>query len=311
MELHERLGALIHPSRTRMMRLLTHEELTGGEVARITQGAQSTTSRHLKALTESGWVMSRRVGNTVIFRASDQLDEPERALWQVLEQSLGSRWPDDTLRLAATLRERKPSSRDYFGRLGAKWEEVRRELYGEHSLTYLALAMLSRRQAVADLGCGVGHVLSLLAPHVERVIGVDREPAMLEAARTRVADYDHVEVRAGELESPPLERHEVDVALLNLVLHLVDSPAEILNALRPALRPAGRVIVIDMVAHDRDEYRRTMGHVSLGFSHQTLDKIASEAGLRLTNYHTLPPDLAASGPALFAASLELSARSDS
>ena len=118
-------------------------------------------------------------------------------------------------------------------------------------------------------------------------------------------------MRAGELESPPLERHEVDIALLNLVLHLVDSPTEILHALRPALRPGGRVIIIDMVAHDRDEYRRTMGHVSLGFSHQALDTIASDAGLKLTNYRTLPPDLAASGPALFAASLELSIRSDS
>jgi ArsR family transcriptional regulator len=245
------------------------------------------------------------VGNTVIFSASDQLDKPEHALWDVLDQKLDDRWPDDALRLAATLRERKPNSRDYFGRLGAKWEDVRHELYGEDSLTYLSLAMLPYTQTVADLGCGSGRVLSLIAPHVERVIGVDREPAMLEAARARVAEYKNVEVRSGELESPPLKPSEIDLALLNLVLYLVDSPEEILTSLRPALSEGGRVIIIDMAAHNREEYRRTMGHISLGFSHHTLKNIASRSGLRLTNYRTLPPDLAASGPALFTASLEL------
>ena len=156
MELHERIGALIHPSRMRIMRLLSEEELTGGEVARITQGAQSTTSRHLKVLTESRWVVSRRVGNTVIFGASETLEVPEQTLWEALNHDLAARWPDDGLRLKATLNERAPSSRDYFGRLGARWEEVRRELYGEHSLTHLAFSLLSHDQVIADLGCGTG-----------------------------------------------------------------------------------------------------------------------------------------------------------
>lgn len=305
MELHERLSALIQPSRARIMRLLTRAELSGGEVSRVTQGAQSTTSRHLKALTESGWVGSRRVGNTVMFGASDQLGELERSLWEALEREFSARWPDDSLRLEVTLRERKPNSRDYFGRIGARWEEVRRELYGEHSLAHLAFSMLPRAQVIADLGCGSGGVLELLAPHVDRLIGVDREPAMLEAARERVASFAHVEVRGGELESPPLTQGEIDLALFNLVLHLVDSPVQVLTAACDALSDIGRVVIIDMVAHDREEYRRSMGHISLGFSEDDLSQCASRAGLCLTHYQTLPPDLTASGPALFAATLEL------
>jgi ubiquinone/menaquinone biosynthesis C-methylase UbiE len=301
MDLHERFSALIHPSRTRIFRLLNQEELSGGEVTRITQGAQSTTSRHLKQLTESGWVVNRRMGNTILFSASKMLTQSDLALWHALEIELQDRWPDDEIRLATTLSERSPNSRDYFGRLGARWEEIRHILYGDHSLTHLAFSMLPRAQVVADLGCGSGTVLSLLASQVDWVIGVDREPAMIEAAHNKVAQFENVEIRHGELESPPLDHNELDLALLNLVLHLVDSPVQVLRAAGKALKTNGRIIMIDMVAHNREDYRQSMGHVSLGFSREQLVQIAESAHLKLQSYQPLPPDLKASGPALFSA----------
>ena len=102
------------------LKLLCQEELSGGEVARITQGAQSTTSRHLKLLTESDWVVSRRVGTTVFFSASKTLSDADSALWEAMKLELQEAWTDDALRLATTLQERSPSSRDYFGRVGAR-----------------------------------------------------------------------------------------------------------------------------------------------------------------------------------------------
>ena len=302
MDVHERYSALIHPSRTRIFKLLYQEELSGGEVTRITQGAQSTTSRHLKLLTESDWVVSRRVGTTVLFSASKNLNDTDLALWEAMKVELKDSWSDDALRLATTLQERSPTSRDYFGRLGSKWEDIREQLYGANSLTHLAFSMLSREQTVADLGCGSGTVLSMLAPQVDWVIGVDREPAMLEAAYTKTSDFDNVEIRQGELESPPLQDQELDLALLNLVLHLVERPNEVLRATAQALKPSGRLVIIDMVAHQREEYRQSMGHVSLGFSYHELYQFAEDSGLKLENYLALPPDLKASGPSLFSAS---------
>lgn len=301
MDLHERYSALIHPSRTRIFKLLCQEELSGGEVACITQGAQSTTSRHLKLLTESHWVMSRRVGTTVFFSASKTLSEADQALWEAMKPELEDSWPDDVLRLATTLQERSPNSRDYFGRIGAKWEDIREQLYGAHSLTHLAFSMLSRQQTVADLGCGSGTVLAMLAPQVDWVIGIDREPAMLEAAYTKTSGFENVEIRQGELESPPLQAQELDLALLNLVLHLVEHPQQVLEAVGQALKPNGRLVIIDMVAHQREEYRQSMGHISLGFSQQDLCQLAQSTGLHLDSYLALPPDLQASGPSLFSA----------
>lgn len=304
MDPHERLSALIHPSRTRIFRLLNQEELTAGEVTRITQGAQSTTSRHLKLLTESSWLVNRRVGNTIIFSVSTTLNDSDRALWQSLEQELQDRWPDDALRLATILRERHPHSRDYFGRLGARWEEIRKELYGETSLTCLAFSMLPKNLTVADLGCGSGHVLALLAMQVNKVIGIDREPAMIESALSKTSSFDNVEVRQGQLEDPPLSKGEIDIALLNLVLHLVESPAQVLKAVGQSLNENGQVLLLDMLTHDREEYRQSMGHISLGFSKDELLQLAEQAGLYLQSYQALPIDLTATGPALFIAILK-------
>ena len=63
------------------------------------------------------------------------------------------------------------------------------------------------------------------------------------------------------------------------------------------------MIVIDMVAHERDEYRATMGHEHLGFSDASLAAIAAEARLSLALYRPLRPAIGARGPGLFVARL--------
>jgi hypothetical protein len=65
----------------------------------------------------------------------------------------------------------------------------------------------------------------------------------------------------------------------------------------------GRVVILDMVAHDRDEYRRSMGHRHLGFSRDDLGRFAAGSGLQVVRYDVLAPDPEGTGPALFVAVL--------
>ena len=303
-EIHERLSALATPAKTRILKLLSQEELSVTEVAQVVQLPQSTVSRHLKGLTESGWAQSRRAGNSVLFILSTELKEDDARLWSYISLELQERWADDRLRLERILLTRSASSRDFFSRLGHRWRDLRTEMFGEHYLTHLAFALIPRGQVIADLGCGTGDTLEHLAPRVDRVIGVDREPTMLDVARTRLARFDNVELREGEVESPPLQPKEIDLALMNLVLHLMEAPEEALTATAEALQSGGRVIILDMVRHQRKVYRRTMGHVHLGFDRVDLETLAQASALTLRSYQTLPPDLNATGPALSAAVLE-------
>jgi ArsR family transcriptional regulator len=68
------------------------------------------------------------------------------------------------------------------------------------------------------------------------------------------------------------------------------------------LKVGGRALVIDMLPHDRAEYRHQMGHVWLGFSESQMRKLLSAAEFGQVRIHPLPIDADVKGPAVFVAS---------
>jgi ArsR family transcriptional regulator len=67
------------------------------------------------------------------------------------------------------------------------------------------------------------------------------------------------------------------------------------------VRKGGRVLVVDMLPHDREEYQQQMGHVWLGFSEKQISRFLTGAGFGEVRVRMLPADPDAKGPALFAA----------
>lgn len=307
------LSTLSDTLRLRMLRVLEREELAVGEVARIVQLPQSTVSRHLKTLAEGGWLSRRSEGTATLYRVVlDDLETPMRSLWITVRDSINA---EPSLELEADLRRlghvveaRRTDSRSFFGRVAAEWQSLRESLFG-HSFTAPGLlALLDPQWTVADLGCGSGDAARHLAPHVERVIAVDQSEAMLETASGILASHANVELICGDLEAVPLPDASVDAAVISLVLHHVENPLAVLAEAARVLRTTNRggtVVVIDMLAHDRDEYRRTMGHVHLGFELSTVDTMLTEAGFVRSRVHELPTQTNTRGPGLFVASARI------
>jgi ArsR family transcriptional regulator len=88
-----------------------------------------------------------------------------------------------------------------------------------------------------------------------------------------------VELRQGELESLPIDSGDLDVAMLSLVLHYSPAPPRALAEVGRVVRTGGRVLVVDMLPHDREEYQQQMGHVWLGFSENRFRASSPEQGL--------------------------------
>ena len=124
---------------------------------------------------------------------------------------------------------------------------------------------------------------------------------MLEAARKRVGDLPNVDLRQGDLESLPIEDSVLDAAMLSLVLHYSPDPAKALTEVARVVKPGGRLLVVDMLPHEREEYQQQMGHVWLGFSEKQLSRFLTSAGFDDIRVRPLPADPDAKGPALFAA----------
>jgi len=299
----DRLAALGEPVRLRLLRLLEKEELSVGELAKVVQLPQSTVSRHLKVLIDGGWVVSRSEGTSTLLRLiRDDLDEPHRALWHTVREQLGAggELEEDNRRLAGVLNERRGDTQSFFGRVAGQWDGVRQELFGDRATVQSLLALLPETWVVADIGCGTGNASEVLAPLVSKVVAIDQSEAMLNAARKRLTGVANVEFLRGDVEKLPLKDASVDAAVCVLVLHHIEDPSVACREMARILRPGGVCLIVDMVEHDRVQYKHTMGHRWLGFGIPELVRMLGAAGLADVRMSVLPAAAEAKGPGLFA-----------
>jgi ubiquinone/menaquinone biosynthesis C-methylase UbiE/DNA-binding transcriptional ArsR family regulator len=311
----DHLTSLADATRSRLLLLLDRHELTVSELCGIMQLPQSTVSRHLKALSESGWIASRAEGTSRLYAATrassasggltgrDTLDPSARRLWLLVREQVGATpaAAADQRRLQSALGERRTKSQEFFSSAAAHWDRLRSELFGNtFHLTALA-ALVERKWVVGDLGCGTGQVSLALAPFVTRVVAVDASAAMLQAARKRLHGLDNIDLRRGELEALPIDDQRLDAATLMLVLHHVPEPANALAEVARVLKPGGRVLVVDMLPHDRESYRHQMGHVWLGFAEDQTLRMLDASGFEDIRVTPLPTGIKTRGPGLFVA----------
>jgi ubiquinone/menaquinone biosynthesis C-methylase UbiE/DNA-binding transcriptional ArsR family regulator len=304
-ELQLHLSTLAEPVRVRLLAVLEQEEMGVGELTRILQLPQSTVSRHLKALQTAGWVRRRSEGTSSWYRMDATVPPSAHQVWAVVQADFAAShtFDEDRARAAVALAARRMDSQTFFGQMHDQWDQLRTELFGSAFALPTLLSLLPGDLTVADLGCGTGEALGWLAPVVTRVIGVDREQRMLDAAAERTRALDNVDLRLGGLESLPLGDGEVDAVLVMLVLHHVPDLNRAFQELRRVLRRGGTAVILDMQAHDRESYQLAMGHAHLGFEVDKLSELAKTVDLATIAHRTLTPDPDANGPPLFLLSL--------
>jgi len=118
---------------------------------------------------------------------------------------------------------------------------------------FFDLADLDPGESVLDLGSGSGMDVFFAADRVGpggRVIGVDFSAEQLEKARAiaRERRIDHVELRAGRIESPPVDDASVDCVISNGVINLAPDKERVFREAARALRAGGRMAVADIVS---------------------------------------------------------------
>lgn len=143
---------------------------------------------------------------------------------------------------------------------------------------------LARGQRVADVGAGTGLFTLALARRVGdtgHVTAVDIVPDFLTriATRARKAGLAHVSTQLGDVRSAALPDESVELAFLCDVYHHLEFPGSYLASLRRALKPFGKLVVIDFKRVEGVSKPAVLAHVRAG-----QEQVAAEierAGFRL------------------------------
>lgn len=121
-------------------------------------------------------------------------------------------------------------------------------------------------ERVADVGAGTGLYLDLFAASVGergRVLALDISPVFVEhlRARVRAMGWTPVEPRLSEADSVGLPAGSIDAAWICDTYHHFEAPLAVLASLRSALRPGGRLVVIDFERIPGVTREWLLGHV--------------------------------------------------
>lgn len=142
------------------------------------------------------------------------------------------------------------------GHRGTVWLEREEREVTEKPDLLVDIMELAPDEVVVDLGAGSGYFTFRISPRVPRgrVLAVDIQPEMLEFIEQRRQQENaiNVETVLGEITDPGLEPSSVDAVLMVDAYHEFSHPREMMEAIVRALRPGGRVLLVEYRAEDPD-----------------------------------------------------------
>jgi ubiquinone/menaquinone biosynthesis C-methylase UbiE len=140
------------------------------------------------------------------------------------------------------------------GHMGAAWLDRPEREQEERPSVLIRNLGLAPGDVVADIGAGTGYFSLRIAPLVPkgRVLAVDIQPEMLNIIRGKQRDtgIGNVEPVLGAIDDPKLAPASVDLVLMVDVYHEFSHPREMMLAIAAALKPGGRVALVEYRGED-------------------------------------------------------------
>lgn len=140
------------------------------------------------------------------------------------------------------------------GTSGSEWLE--RDDRNQEENTHLAIEKISLPEngVVADIGAGTGYYSFKLSAKVPqgKVYAVEIQDEMIRYLKNKKALLKDtiVEIVKGTTLSPNLPDNSIDLAIMVDVYHELEFPAEMLQAIRKALKPGGKILLIEYRGED-------------------------------------------------------------
>ena len=148
------------------------------------------------------------------------------------------------------------------GHPGIGWLERDEREREEAPSKAIALLDLAPDTVIADIGAGSGYYSFRIAPLIPdgKVVAVDIQQEMLDHLKTEAAaqGIENVQPHLGTIESINLPENTLDAALMVDAYHEFSHPAEMLQSLHKALKPGGKIYLLEYRAEDPDVPIKTL-----------------------------------------------------
>jgi SAM-dependent methyltransferase len=159
------------------------------------------------------------------------------------------------------------------GYQGADWLERAEREDEEAPDVALDALKIAKGSSVADIGAGSGYITERLAARVGpagRVFANDVQPQMLDLLARRLArrKITNVTLVQGDIDDPKLADASVDLEIMVDVYHEFSRPQAMLRHLRSALKPGGRMVLVEYRKEDpaipiRPEHKMSVAEAKL------------------------------------------------
>ena len=161
---------------------------------------------------------------------------------------------------------------------GASWLDRTERDREEDPDQAIRLLRIQKGSTIADIGAGSGNITMRLARAVGpagKVYANDIQPGMLQILQQNVAKAKLTNVIPvlGAIDDPKLPPDSIDLAIMVDVYHEFSEPQKMLQRLREALKPGGRLVLLEYRAEDPDvpilrEHKMTKGQVKQEVEHE-------------------------------------------
>jgi DNA-binding transcriptional ArsR family regulator len=236
------LKAAAEPTRLRLLELLTHGELTVGEISSVLDQSQPRISRHLKVLCDAGLLDRFREEHWVYYRVSATGigSDFTRQLSELIAKD-DSVLQLDQRRMATVLAERVKDA------IAARAVDPATDAFGVlHDVLVDELGSEPIGELL-DIGTGTGHILRVLGVNASRAVGVDISTEALRIARTQAhsAGLSHCLFRRGDMYGLPFANGSFDTVTMDRVLASAEQPAAAIAEAARTLRAGGRLCLVE------------------------------------------------------------------
>ncbi|MCV0428251.1 MAG: metalloregulator ArsR/SmtB family transcription factor [Roseibium sp.] len=280
------LRAVGEATRLRLVALLAESELTVKDATAILGQSQPRISRHLKLLAEADLIQRFPEGSWVYYRLAEG---PEGQLARGLVSRISREDPvlaADQERFQAIRKAKAEEAAAYFAARALTWDRERSLHVAEEDVENAMRVALGDKpfHSFLDLGTGTGRLLEVFADQYTNALGIDASHDMLAVARANLAKagLTNTQVRHGDVYALNVPPRSFDVVTIHQVLHSLAEAAR-------ALRPGGRLMIIDFAPHELEFLRDKHAHRRLGFAHDQMERWLEALDLDLEQVTDLVP----------------------